>query len=397
MLTPEYLDMLPDSLDALFQQLDDFIIRDYARRVAKAGKVTETAEWLSMRAEEIGLADSTIKKEVARILKLSDAEIATLFEDAAFSSAEADAERFESAGLSADRITQKEFLKNYIEAAYKQTQGEFKNFGNTLGFVLDGNFAGLTEFYRDRLDFAQLQISTGTSDYRSAIRRCVKEVAARGVQRINYESGYRMNVASAARMVTLTGVNQMARQLNEGICDELNLDIVEITAHEGARPSHQEWQGRRFSRSGRSKDYPPLIESTGLGSVDGLCGANCRHNYFGVVPSETPVWTSESLKDIDPPPFEDNGKTYTFYEASQRMRYMERQIRKTKRESIGYEAAGLEEEFTAAAIKLNRQKAEYIRFSRKAGIRPKLERTEELGYGHSIASRSAWRVRKENV
>lgn len=395
MLTPEQLSLIPDTFDSLFQDLDEFIIRDYARRLKKAGSITDTAEWLEMRAAEIGLSKEAIQKETARILKMTDEEIKNTFENAAFTSAQADVERFASAGLSAERIASSEFLQAYVEAAYKQTAGSFVNLGNTLGFVANGRSYELTEFYERKLDEAQMRVSTGVQDYRSAIRNAVKEVSDRGVQTIDYDSGWRMNIASAARMVTLTGINQMAMRMNDAICDELGLDLVEITAHAGARPSHSVWQGQIYSRNGRKDGYEDLYEATGLGNVDGLCGANCRHNYYGYFEGSPRAYSDHYLKHLDDP-VEVDGKEYTPYEASQRQRYMERQIRKTKRELVAYEEAGLDEDFTAAAIKLRRQREAYKDFSRKAKLRPKLERTQEISYNRSISARASARTRKRN-
>ena len=394
MFTPDDLDLYPDGIDGLFQALDDYIIKDYARRVAKAGKVTETAEWISEQAELIGLSEEEIQKETARILNMSQKEIEEVFEDAAFTAARSDVERFTSVGLSAERIAKNTFLANYIKAATKQTNGELKNITRTLGTSTANGTENLTDYYRRTLDFVQLQVSNGITDYNTAVRNAVKDLSAKGIQYIDYESGRKMNVASAARMCTLTGINQMARHMNDGICDELGLDLVETTAHMGARPTHQEWQGRWFSRSGKHKVYPPLVESTGLGTAEGLCGVNCRHTYYGVHEDSPRAWSDEELKNIDPPSFEYDGKTYTYYEASQRMRYMERQMRKTKRESVGYEAAGLEDDFTASSIKLNRQKEEYNRFSKASGIRARADRTQELGYNRSVSGKSVQRRKR---
>lgn len=394
MVTPDDLDKYPDSIDGLFQRLDDFIIKDYARRVAKTGKITETAEWLAQRAEAIGMSEEEIQEETARILEMSAEEIEEIFGDVAFSSADNDSDRFYSAGLTSGRIAANSAVKRFLEAAKKQTKAELKNITGTMGVAVGNGNESLTDFYIRTLDFVQLQIATGVSDYNSAIRKAVKDLSAKGIQYIDYESGKRMNIASAARMCTLTGISQMARNMNDAICDDLGFDIVETTAHPGARPSHQVWQGRWFSRSGKSRKYPPLEESTGLGTAGGLCGVNCRHSYYGVPDGATPTYTEEQLANIDPPPFEYDGKEYTYYEANQRMRYMERQIRKTKREAVGYEAAGLDDDFTAASIKLNRQKQEYNKFAKASGIRPKYERTQELGYNRSVSGKSVQRNKR---
>ena len=193
MLTPEELSLIPDSFDGLFQQLDEYIIKDYARRVAKAGKVTDTAEWMRARAEQIGLSEEEIQKETARILNMSQEDIEQIFEDAAFTSAEADVSRFASAGLSAERIATSAFLGKYIKAAIKQTNGSLENLTGTFGVVADHGAEDLTTFYRRTLDFAQLQVSNGVVDYNTAIRNAIKALAAKGIQQIDYESGHHMN------------------------------------------------------------------------------------------------------------------------------------------------------------------------------------------------------------
>ena len=388
MLTPEEMATYPDNIDEMYQELDEFIIKDYARRVAKAGRVTDTAEWIAQRGEAIGLSEEEIRRETARILEMSEEEVEEIFEDAALTSADNDAERFASAGITAGRASSYAAVVRFLDAATKQTGGELKNITGTMGVVVDNEEENLTEFYQRTLDYVQLQVSSGVSDYNTAIRNAIKKLAAKGIQFIDYESGKRMNIASAARMCTLTGIGQMARQMNEAVCDDLGFDIVETTAHPGARPSHMVWQGRLFSRSGRSKQYPPLEQSTGLGTAGGLCGVNCRHSYYGVPEGATRTWTDEELANIDPPPFTYEGKEYTYYEANQRMRYMERQMRKTKREAVGYEAAGLDDDFTAASIKLNRQRQEYKKFAKAAGIRPKNERSQELGYNKSVSQKA---------
>lgn len=85
-------------------------------------------------------------------------------------------------------------------------------------------------------------------------------------------------------------------------------------------------------------------------------------------------YTDEQLENIDPPPFEYQGKTYTAYEATQKQRQIETAIRKCKREIIGYDAAGQTEASQDASIRLRRLSAEYKAFSKAAGLREQPER-----------------------
>ena len=110
--------------------------------------------------------------------------------------------------------------------------------------------------------------------------------------------------------------------------DEWEWDLVFVDAHFGARPSHAEWQGQVYSRSGRSTEYPSLVDATGYGTVTGLCGANCVHYMTPYVPgySELPDMDYSEQERI-------TGMTSDeYYAATQKQRRYERLIRSQKRE-----------------------------------------------------------------
>lgn len=100
------------------------------------------------------------------------------------------------------------------------------------------------------------------------------------------------------------------------------------------------------------------------------------------------------MTDEGGPKIQYEGKTYTYYEATQKQRSMERRIISTKRELIGYNAAGDKEAFQAVSLKLRTQKQNYQQFSAAADIRAKFDRTQQDGYDRSIAGKSSWAVRK---
>lgn len=119
---------------------------------------------------------------------------------------------------------------------------------------------------------------------------------------------------------------------------------MQTSSHGGARESHAKWQGRVFSLSGKSKKYPPFYRETGYGSVDGLCGANCKHD-FGIYVEGQPL-----RYERDP----DGGdeKREERYQASQQQRAIEREVRTTRREAAALEAAGIDN--TKERMKLSR-------------------------------------------
>lgn len=410
MLTPEYLASFPGYIVTLFEQYDAFVIQDFARRVAKAGKVTDMAEWQAVRASEMGLSMDELTRRASELLEITQEELKSMYQEAFDSYIESDTKRFGGSGLNYDRVATNPALKDYMTAAQEQTQKSLKNIfghtgaiksmtGTTAVMLKYGNqYMPISKAYAMALDLAQMQVSTGVLDYNTAIRNAIRSVAKQGVSTVigdavGYDSGYRISVRGAAKMCVLTGVNQMAGNMNRMVCDELDLDLVEVTAHMGARPSHQVWQGQIYSRSGRSDKYEDLAEATGLGTVSGLMGANCRHNYYGYYEGSPRAYTDRELYEMTDeggPHIEYEGKTYTYYEATQRQRQLERAIIATKRELIGYDAAGDQDAFQAAAIRLRSQKSRYMDFSKEAGMLPQTEWLHQDGYDRCLSGKATY-------
>lgn len=104
--------------------------------------------------------------------------------------------------------------------------------------------------------------------------------------------------------------------------------------------------------------------------------ANCRHSFHPFVEGVSErTYTDEQLAHIDDGhDVTYDGKHYTAYEATQMQRRLERTIRKQKRLTNGYKAAGLTEDAQTAQIRLNRLNTKYKEFSKAAGLPEQRER-----------------------
>ncbi len=400
MLTPDYLQGAPAELEELFLRLEEDIIADICRRIAKAGYLTDSAEHQVLRLRELGAGTEYIKQKISEYSALSDEAVDRLFFDAAQTSDEFYRKAYDKANIGYTPYEYNDFFQQAVTASVNQTKGELRNFTQSMGFSYRGSngqvrFHGAAEAYRDCLDYAYMQVMTGAVDHNTAVRNATRRLTEGGLQFVDYASGVKCHADVAARRAVLTGLSQMTGKISEHNAAELGTDIVEVDAHAGARPDHAEWQGKWYSLSGKSKKYPSLKAVTGYGTVTGLKGANCRHDFYPVIEGiSEPSYTEEELKNIDPPPFEYNGKTYTYYEATQRQRAMERSMRKTKREILAADATDDKDRFTEKSVLLRRQKEEYGRFSKAAGLSVRNERAQVGGFGHSQASRAAWAERK---
>lgn len=390
MLTPEDLKKIPESFVLTMQALEEYAIRDIARRIKKQGELTETAKHQIERIAPLGADIKKLEAEISTATGVALADIDKEIRNAIDKSVNLDMAIAKRAGCDTTKFLKSKALTDIISAGMKQTLGELKNISNTMGFRgMGGGFESIKEYYQSTLNFVTLLTSNGSTDYITAARLAAKSLTQHGLEYVDYASGHRNRVDVACKRAIITGVNQMNARLTELQIDEFGAEYVETTAHAGARPDHALWQGQVYHIGGFKGGHEDFEESTQYGDVTGLCGANCRHSFFPFFPGVSKrVYSDDELASIDPPPVKYEGVTYTHYEANQKQRAMERAIRRTKREIAAADGFGDKDMFHAKSISLRGQKAKYKDFSKKTGLRVKNERTQELKFGRSIVQKS---------
>ena len=398
-LTPEQLKNIPENIVKLYRDLEEFIIDDIARRISKAGEVTSTAKWQLERAKDLSM--DNIEKEIERVLGLANEEVENTLKQSALTYVEAENKIYKEAINKEIKIKGNTLLEKVLEAAIKQTKGELKNISQSLGFaqIVNGKivYKDIAKFYQESVDLALMQVNSGVLNSNEAIKQAVKKLADSGLRTVDYENGWSNRVDVAVRRAVVTGSNQMCHKMTELTMKELECEFVETTAHAGARTGkglsgpadHASWQGQVFCYKGKSDKYPDFVSSTGYGTGEGLAGYNCRHSFSPFFPGISKrAYSEEHLNNIDPEPFEYDGKTYTYYEALQHQRKLETNIRQKKRELIGYNAAGLKDDFNNSSILLNRLKSEYKSFSNAGDLTVRNDLMQVYKYGQSIAQKA---------
>lgn len=380
--SPELLDALPEELAELFRGLEDTLLDEICSRLKLADQLNEATvnAIRSLRSHGIDLED--IERAIRKRAGISEQMLEKLLDDVVERN-----KKYYTDLIDIAMVTQPQTLVDAatISAIYTQTKDELRNLTRSMGFLVNGGRTMLppAKAYQHVLDNAVMQVQSGVISYNEAIRRGVKELADSGLRIVDYESGHRDQIDVAARRAVMTGVNQICSRYTEQSAEWLETQYFEVSAHAGARDkpgpspwsSHKAWQGKVYST--RIGDiYPSIYDVCGLGAVDGLEGANCRHKRSVWVEGVSErTYTDEQLAHIDDGlgcTFD--GKIYTAYEATQMQRKIERTIRKVKREKNAYKAAGLEEDATAANIRLNRLNAKYKQFSKAAGLPEQRER-----------------------
>jgi hypothetical protein len=332
----------------LYSQAEMDILASMAERIAAQDYFIPAAQWQYQKLIEMGNFHSFIVAALASRTGKTRQEIERLMKEAGQKSLSFDAEIYRKAGLDPPPLAASPELLAVLQAGIDNTNGLFDNLTRTTADTA-------TRQFERALDRAYMQITTGAFDHNSAVRSAVKDLAQKGVEVIRYPSGHVDYMEVAVRRATVTGVNQTSLKMQETLADEMGADLVEVTAHAGARvgigiANHAEWQGKVYSRSGKHKKFPSLVEKTGYGTGPGLGGYNCRHNMFPYFEGQKPVYTQRELDQMNAKKYTYNGEKLTEYEASQKQRYIERQIRRWKREQGAMEAAGQPTEEAAAKL-----------------------------------------------
>ena len=377
----------------LAQQVEDEILQDVARRIGKMGTLTETADWQLWRYQQTEAVRENVVKLLAKYSGKSEATIRRLLKEAATEAMEREDAIYYHYNLEPTPFEESAALNNLLNAGARQTCGTWRNLTATTANTVSGAF-------ERTLDVAWGKVATGAFDYKTAVKQAVDSLADE-MPEITYPSGHTDSLEVAARRAVLTGVNQTAGKLQEARMDEMNVEFVETSAHGGARPSHAEWQGRRFHRGGAvdylGKHYPDFEQATGYGTGAGLCGWNCRHTFFAVFPElgDPPTWTEESLQELNARNIEYNGKLYTQYEVNQMQRARERNVRKWKKRYLAESAAG--SDTTDSAVRLKAARQSLSEFAKATGGRVDSARTSVHGFGRSASSKAAWAVRHNTL
>lgn len=381
-MTQGEIEKLASGQAKIFTDLQDRIMADIVRRIRINGFSTASADWQISRLQQLGMSEADIRSWVQEALKASDEEIERIFSDEVYEQYMGHGRAYQLSGMQQIPFEENESLQQLAEAMKTQASQECSNLAGSMGFAIRHpsgkvTYTPLLEYYRTTLDNAVMDIKSGAFSYQTVLERTVNQMTASGLRWINYDSGHRDRVDVAARRAVLTGFRQVQGKINEQVAHDLGTDSYEVTWHGGARPSHQNWQGRVWTMK-------QLREVCGLGDVTGLHGANCYHDYNAFFPgisvrTYTDEWLDEqNARENTPKAY--NGKEYTTYEALQEQRKMERTMRKYREDvKLLKEGGSSEDAIELKKARYQGKMQEYEAFSKAMKLPMQKERIYQDG------------------
>ena len=308
----------------IYQNLELQIIEEIATRIANFGYANTVVTNNIQIAQEMGFLYQDIIRLVAEYNNTSYEKVQKIFEEAGVETIKKDDLIYKEAGLNPVPIKQSRPIMQMMSATIEKTTGNLQNLCMTTANTAQ------TQFY-NAINLSYMEVSTGAKSYTQSFIDALKTIAQQGAI-IEYPSGAKRSIESAVRMNIITGVNQTCGQLQELRANEVGWDLMEITAHSGARPSHAKWQGKIVSLSGK-KGYLSK-DDIGYGEATGFKGINCKHDWHPYYKDSTRSYTQKELEKWKNEKVTYNGKEYTKYDATQEQRKIERAIRQDKKELV---------------------------------------------------------------
>lgn len=390
MISPDYLLHISEGAEAISESLHNDIIRRIVERImirlSRGDKYILTAQdkWQLETLQEAGYLLADIQKEIAAKTPYQMQEIRDAMQDAGVRALAYDNGIYRAAGLlppldgmtesvAADLLIRKSpYYIRLMQRNYEATLGEWKNFTRTMP-------QAVYQLYVEQCDKAYTLVNSGAVSYTQAFKEAINTICKEGVK-VTYPSGWTDTIETATLRAVRTGTAQATAAITDARMNEMGWDIVLVSAHMGARygdggenyTNHYWWQGKFYSRSGKDKRFPPF-SVCGMGDVQGIEGANCRHSYG----------PGDGVNN----PFEkyDSEENKRIYDLTQKQRAMERSIRKQKRMVMGLKAAvdsaptddarAIEDaEYQKAAATLAEQNKAYNEFCEKNDLRPLQDR-----------------------
>lgn len=372
MLTPEQIEGFRLAAGRLIDPVNTYLLKDIARRIQEAGKLTSTAAYEAWQVEWLGKGRKELERELSQLLGVTRREARKLLRSAARYGYDTTLSRYPGHLVPFDT---NQAIQQIVSAAVTLAGDELKNITQTKAILMVdpyGRYQALPKAYCACTDYAFQQVFTGAADYNTAIRQACAGIAKHGVS-IAYASGVHTSLEAAVRRNIMGGLGLMTEQISRQNHDDLGCNGWEISAHANSAPDHEPIQGRQYS----DKAYDTLNN----GLVRRIGTLNCGHVaspiILGVNSQQYSAEELEKFRQDNEAGVTFDGKHYTGYEATQMQRRLERAIRAQKRRVL---LAG-PEDAAPRKSRLVLLQQEYHRFSDGVGLRTEDERLEVSGFG----------------
>lgn len=331
-----YSDIFDFQASALYNNVagwETAVLRRIGNQIKAIGKMTPEQVKALNNIALVKQDMSAITKELAKITGRGISDISKMYGDTISRMHAENRHLYDYRNKVFTPFSENRELQAMVRAFAKTTGGTMINLSKTsmLGMVdRFGEYNDIQRVYTQAIDKAVMVVSSGATDFHSAMRDTIEDIGGSGV-RIHYGSGIARRLDTVVRQNLLWGAKQVSTQYDEMIGDELGCDGIEIDWHSDPRPSHEFMQGKQYALGGAKTVNGVYFEDASK-ALDALEDYGCLHYktsiICGVSEPRYDAKELERLNEQNRQTYEIGDKTMTGYEASQAMRQLETEIRK---------------------------------------------------------------------
>lgn len=365
--------LLADPVCTLYQQLEYDIIVEIAKRFATYDEATGQLEWLLQRLQHFQEINPALVKLFAKYSGKSEQEIRRMMEQAQRLNIDLDtlqgAYGDGNIGVDPDVVMNSPVLRDILESSHKEL-------GATFRLIQTKAMESAQQTYMNILNTAYIETASGAYSMQESVKRGLQRAARKGITAATYKHTnpdgtvryVHYSIEGVVRRDTRSAINKLANASSYKFAEELGAEYVEVSSHLGARvhptnpiANHAGWQGGVYKINGSAPGYPNLKDSTGYpDDILGLAGVNCRHRMF-------PFFPGISVRN--PIRYGDTEENRRRYQAEQKQRQYERQIRALKKERAAMQIIGDQDTVATLTAKLRNRQSELQAHCDKYGLR----------------------------
>lgn len=399
MLSENAVENLVQPVASRQEAINAYVLTKIATMVREIGTISPSDLNRLKLLVEYGTDISRMNAELARMSNLQVRDIKSIIKTVAIESNIDAKPLYDYRHRSFIPYEKNSKLKQLVNIIGNRTAGTYENLSNSkaTGFLIRDlrnpgrlKFQSIDDTYKSVLDEAIQSTVTGGVDYRTAMRRTLKQLSDSGIRRLSWDSGYTQRLDTAVRRNLLEGIRAINQAVEDAIGQELGTDGKELSVHINCALDHEPFQGHQFTdaefeKLQNSEDFTD-VNGQQFGAVERVIGMwNCRHVarsiFVGVTkPLYTPKELQEFIDDNHKGYTLPNGKHITMYECTQMQRQMETRIRYAKDEQIVFQEAGNIEAAKLARQKVIRFTNQYKQFSKSCGLPIHKDRMTVVGY-----------------
>ena len=334
---------LNEYADAVFNRcnyFNDYTLSTIGRRIKSIGQLN-TADQIALKnMADISGDMAAITKKLAEITKMNVSDIEKIYAQTVTDGVNSYKPLYDFKGMQFVPFEQNEFAQQLVRNWAVQTAEEMINLSRTKALCFDKyNLAGdvvgstpLSGAFQKAIDDAVIAVSTGTTDFNTAMRETVKRLGGSGVK-VTYGSGVNRSLSGMVRQNLLYGAKQAAQAYDEHVGNQLGCDGFAVDYHAHPRPTHAFMGGEMYSYDGdvtiNGRTY-----KDGAEALARLGDYGCLHFKTDVIlgvsePRYDAQWLAEQ-KAKDNTLIEFNGKQKTAYEWQQAQRRIETETRRQR-------------------------------------------------------------------